>query len=154
MPRAATLLALFALAAAGCGGEDEGLSKEDYLTEADAICAAANRRETALDPGGLGWHYGPKFGDPDFLSEFNAPGRAALRRLRALEPPAEDAAKAAEVIASLERLADAMDEQIAALRAGDRTGESEIVNEYELAYGDLAVAAGGLGLSECQGLSV
>ncbi len=50
-------------------------------------------------------------------------------------------------------MTDALDEQIAALRAGDRAGESEIVNEYELAYGDLARAAGVLGFTECQGLS-
>ena len=155
MPRVTALLALVALAAAvGCGGEDGELSKEDYIAEADAICAKANKRETALDPGGLGWHYGPKFGDAEFLSDFNEPGRAALRRLRALVPPEEDTRAAREVLAAIKRLSEAMDEQIAALRAGDRSGESEIVNDYELAYGDLARAAGALGLSECQGLLV
>ena len=155
MRRAATLLALLALAAAaGCGGEDEGLSKEDYIAEADAICAEANKKEAALEPGGLGWVPGPKFGDPDFMSEFNEPARAALRRLRALEPPEEEAARATDVNAAIKRQIDAFDEQIAALRAGDRTGEPEIVKKYELAYSDLAVAAGGLGLTECQGLSV
>jgi hypothetical protein len=155
MRRAATLLALLALAAAaGCGGEDEGLSTEDYVAEADAICAAANKKETALDPGGLGWHYGPKFGDAQFLSEFNDVGGAALRRLQALEPPEEDATTADEVIASIKRIASAFDDQIAALRAGDRAGESEIVNDYELAYTDLARAAAVLGLTQCQGLGV
>lgn len=154
MRTAATILVLLALAAAaGCGGEDEGLTKEDYIAEADAICAKANEKETALDPGGLGWHYGPRFGDAEFLAEFNDLGRAALRRLRALGPPEEDGATAAEVIAAIERQIDAFDDQIAALRADDRSRESEIVNEYELAYGDLARAAGVLGLTECQGLS-
>jgi hypothetical protein len=153
MRRAATLLALLALAAAaGCGGEDEGLSKEDYVAEADAICAEANKEETALDPGGLGWHYGPKFGDAEFLSEFSEAGGAALRRLQALEPAEGEAGTADEVIASIKRMAGAMEDQIAALRAGDRAGESEIVNEYELAYSDLARAAGVLGLTQCQGL--
>ena len=160
MRSAATLLALVAIAAAapGCGGGDgdsggDALSKEDYVAQADAICAKANKQETALDPGGLGWHYGPKFGDAEFLSEFNDAARAALRRLKALAPPEEDAGTADDALAAIKRQIDAMDEQIAALRAGDRARESEIVNEYELAYGDLARAAGMLGLSECQGLS-
>jgi hypothetical protein len=34
--------------------------------------------------------HGPTFSDPNFLSRFNAVGRAALRRLRALARPEED----------------------------------------------------------------
>lgn len=66
------------VALAGCGGEDEeGLSKQEYVARADAVCAKANKRETAMRPGGLGWHYGPKFSDADFLSQFIAIGERA-----------------------------------------------------------------------------
>src|SRR5215218_7215789 len=90
--RTAALLATATALIAGCGGHDnDRLSEQDFISKAEAICADANRKEAALHPGGLGWHSGPKFGDPEFLSRFNAAGRAALRQLRALAPPEEDA---------------------------------------------------------------
>jgi hypothetical protein len=151
--RLAALLATTTALIAGCGGDDERLSKQDFSSKAEAICADANRKEAALHPGGLGWHSGPKFGDPEFLSRFNAAGRAALRRLRALAPPEEDAKRVDALVSSIDGMVGAVDEQIAALRSGHRDRTQANVRRYELAYSDLATSAGSLGLTECQGLS-
>jgi hypothetical protein len=122
----------------------------------DRPCAGSlplNKKEAALHPGGLGWHSGPKFSDPDFLSRFNAVGHATLRRLNALAPPEEHRKAVDAVLSSSERMVAAMDRQIAALRAGHRARTQANVRQYELAYTDRAAAAGSAGLTECQGLS-
>ncbi len=151
----AALVLLVAAVAMGCGGgdEDKGLTKQEFVARAEAICAEANKKEAALNPGGIGWHYGAKFDDPAFLSKFSAGGRDALRRLKALEPPEEDREKVAAVISSLQAMVSAMGEQAADVRAGRRQTAAN-VNEYERGYGDLAAAAAQYGLTECQGVSV
>ena len=54
------------------------------------------------------------------------------------------------MLAALDRMVAALDVRIAALGSGKQ--ESDAVNDYLGVYGDLVTAAGGLGLSECQGV--
>lgn len=152
---AALVLLAVAAVAMGCGGDDEdkGLTKQQFIARADAICAEANKKEAALDPGAIGWHYGEKFEDSAFLSKFSAPGRDALRQLKALESPEESREQVAAVLSALQATAGALDEQAADVRA-DRRQASENVVAYERGYGDVASAAGQLGFTECQGLFV
>jgi hypothetical protein len=157
---AALAVAAGATTIAGCGGDEaeprsrdaEGPTRQDWVSRADAICADANTSETALEPGPLGWHSGPRFDDPEFLSRFNAVGRAALKQLRALTPPAQDSEEVAAVLSAVERSVAAIDAQIAARRADARRTAAN-VRAYERAYHDLAAAAGPVGLGQCQGLS-
>ena len=155
-PRIAALVLLAVAAAAmGCGGgdDDKGLTKQEFIAKADAICAEANKKEAALNPGEIGWHYGDKFEDSAFLSKFTAPGRDALRQLKALEPPEEDREQVAAALSSLQVMVSALDEQAADVRAGRRQASAN-VTAYERGYGDLATAAGQVGFTECQGVSV
>ena len=155
MRRRSTILALLALGAAGCGGDDEesGLSKEDFIAKADAICAEANKQEAAIVREGPGWHSGPKFSDPELMTEFTAVGRGAVRRLRALEAPEEQRAAFAEVLVKLDVALDAIEKEIAEQRANKRGGTSANSITYETAYSDVAAVAGRAGLTECQGVA-
>jgi hypothetical protein len=152
---AALVLLAAAAAATGCGGDDEdkGPTKQAFIAKADAICAEANKKEAALNPGEIGWHYGDRFEDSAFLSKFTAPGQDALRQLKALEPPKDDRQQMAAVLSSLQALVGALDEQAADARAGRRQASAN-VTAYERAYADLAIAAGQAGLTECQGVAV
>lgn len=150
---ACSALTLLGLALGACGGDDDaGLSRQEFVAKADTICKEANRREAELGPGETGWHYGPKFNDPDFLSRFSAVSGGALRKLRALEPVPAERARVDDVLSAMEARRAAMDSQIAGLRAEKRDIAAANVRAYETAYGDLAAAAGPLGLTECQGV--
>lgn len=158
-----SLAVLAALLIGGCADEDA--SNKDsvgsaatpadasaaYIAEADAICREANEKERALGAEGPGWMYSGQFDDAKFLADFNAIARDALRELKALTPPAEDREKAEAMTEAIDRMADAINVRIKDLRAG-RTDSSAQLKKYEHGYTDLAVAAGPLGLSECQGL--
>jgi hypothetical protein len=152
---------LLALTLAGCGGDDDGsggngnggeASTQEFVKKADAICAEANKKEAALGPEGLGWIFTEQFDDPGFLTRFHAVDQAALRQLNSLELPEEKRQAAEEMISSLTRISDAMEQQIRDLRAKRRDTAAAHVQELETAFSDLAVAAGSVGVSECQGV--
>ena len=155
--RAATAI-LVAAALAGCGSDDGGgaatssaAARAAYATKADAICAAANKREYAAGAEGAGWIYSEQFNDAAYLKRFIAPGREALRKLRALEAPTDEREAAAEMLSAVETLVRSIDGRINDLEStsGDA---SERRRAYLDAFGDLTPAAAVLGLSECQGL--
>jgi hypothetical protein len=156
MTRTAALV-LVAAAIGACGSDDDRGAPENrsatYVSKADAICAQANRMEAAAGAPGPGWIYMPEFDDVKFLKRFNAPGHDALRKLRALEPPAGQRARAATVVASIAQMVQSLDGRIADLEAG--TGDaSDRIKAYLDGYSDLTPAAAVLGLSECQGVSL
>jgi hypothetical protein len=131
------IVAVLILALAGCEDEDEeGLSKQDYVAKADAICADTNRKEI----------------NARFLTTFNAVARTGLRRLRALNPPEEDRQAADKLPSSLERVVASVDEAIAAIRARENERHAPAARDNETAYSDVAASTAELGLSECQGV--
>ena len=151
-------IAIAGLLPAGCGGGDgdggapvaRAAEPPAYVAEADAICKAANAKETALGGGTPGWMFEEQYDDRRFLRRFTDVGRAAARDLRALEAPAQDRAHAQAMLTALDRMVEALDIRIAALRSGQ--GVDDMIDEYMGGYGDLVAAAGALGLSECQGV--
>ena len=160
------MVSFVAVAISGCGGDD-GRSNgairavtttpttpahQQFLADADAICADANKKEVALGAQGPGWMYREQFDDPKFLADFNAIGRAALLKLKALTPPETDGKSMEGVIDSITRMVRALDGRITALRAGQKDNSAAHTRPYERAYLDLASTAGSLGLTECQGL--
>jgi hypothetical protein len=151
---------LVAMAMAACGSDDDrgaakssAASKPGYVAKADGICAEANTKEAAAGAPGPGWIYMPEFDDAGFLKKFNAAGSQAVRKLRALEPPAAHPDRAAAMIAAITKMVRALDGRISDLEAG-KGDASDRIKAYLDGYSDLTPAAAVLGLSECQGVSL
>jgi len=165
----AALVATALLAITGCGGGSDGdaaakngyaaakkarvATKSSYAAKADAICAVANKKEAAAGAPGPGWIYRPEFDDVHFLKRFNAAGREALRKLRALKPPATQRHSAAAMVAAIAKMVHAMDGRMADLQA-HKGNASDRARVYIDGYSDLTPAAAVLGVSQCQGVSL
>jgi hypothetical protein len=139
---ATVIFALLALAlGAGCSG-DEG--KNSYLEDANAICAKVV--DQFPDPSLI--RPGSPAADQQFQQLANARGKA-IRELRLLEPPPDDAATAAKM---LRRLAKSQ----RLLKDAGRLGESEMVVPTLIAAAqeddEAHEAARILGLEDCAGL--
>ena len=146
------VLSAAVLSVAGCGGDDAP-SEEEYIAEADAICLKADKRQAAVEKGIKGGIYGSAFSDEKFLSRYNAVTQDALKQLSALEAPEGEQKAVDDVLAAVESSVAAVDKRISALRSGDRPKQSEAQQDFERAYGNVAAAAGAIGLSRCQGMS-
>lgn len=110
----AAAVAVAVVAAACGGGGGERLTKEEYVAQADAICAKANEQEDALgdvpsDPAGLA----------GYLEQEKAIGEEQVTSLRALEPPEELQAQVEQAYDLLDQVLAKLDEAIAAAKAGD-----------------------------------
>ena len=151
---------LAALAFAGCGGDDAekadtakaSAKPPGFVAKADAICAEANKQERALGAVEVDWIYHEPFSDPEFLAEFTAIGASAVEQLQRLKPPPGDEKLMAAMLSAITRMVTVLEERTADLRSGKDKHHSEQMNAYLTGYSDLAVAAGPLGLTECQGL--
>jgi hypothetical protein len=164
--RAKSIVFLVAVAITGCGDDGEQATRTEaatatkavptatpvprFVAEAEAICADANEKETALGAPGIDWIHSEYFTDLDFLTDFNAIGRSSLRKLRKLAPPEEDREGYETVLASIAEMVRGLDKQIAAVRSGGDAYDA--VKVYERGYLDLAAAGGRLGLTECLGI--
>ena len=131
-----TLAAVAALA--GCGGEGadkgggdganaEGISKSEFVAQADAICADANEERQSFQTPAL-------FARPlnfqrieRYAKKLDALFASAMRKLRALEPPEEDADTVDEILARFERAVGMSDDFVAAQRSQDPQVEGENV---------------------------
>ena len=156
------LVGIALLGLAGCGGDSaggsgatkgRGASKPSYAAQADAICAKANKREAAIGSYGFRLTDLSAFNDADYLRRFNAPGRAALRALRALEPPKAQRRAAATMLAGIQAMVGAFDGRIHDLETG-KGNASDRARAFQDGSGDVAPAAAVLGLSQCQGISL
>lgn len=156
------LVGIALLGLAGCGGDsaggsgatkDRAVSKPTYAAQADAICAKANKREAAIGSYGLSLTDRSAFNHIDYLRRFNAPGQAALRALRALEPPKAQRRTAATMLAGIQAMVGAIDGRIHDLETG-KGNASDRARAFQDGFGAVAPAAAALGLSECQGVSL
>lgn len=156
------LLGTALLALTACGGDstggsgvkkDRAVSKPSYVAQADAICAKANKSEAAVGSHGLALTDMPDFNDADYLKRFTAPGHVAVRKLRALDPPAAQRDSAAKMLGAMQRMEAALDGRIVDLKAG-KGNASDRARAFQDAYSDLTPAAAVLGVSECQGVSL
>lgn len=145
------VVGLASIATSACGGDDDdggGLSKEDYIAQADAICEEANKSETdsGVPPAGV------PIDDPEVQQTLVTILRDTVADLRALKAPEGEEADAAKVISHLEAARAAREDQFAASRAKDSDAESKAENEFFTASQDLGASAGAFGLTHCQAL--
>jgi len=103
--------ALLALLAA-CGGSS-GLSKADYVKQADAVCRDGAKQIAALEvPSDV-------TGLPAAAARVVAVQRATLDRLRAIHPPKADKAQIAKWIALVDQTLDQAEMSASSQRRGD-----------------------------------
>ena len=98
--RSVAVPAAAVLSVAGFGG-DEGLTTQEYVAKADAICLDTAKKQAAVEKGITGGTYGAAFNDEKFLSRYNAVTRNALKRLSALDAPEEERKAVANVLAAV-----------------------------------------------------
>jgi hypothetical protein len=146
-----------ALALAGCGGDDETtaettaatgatgpvteLTQEEFVSQANAICADVNTELAALSQ--------PQ--DLQALADYAAEGLAivepALEQFQAITPPADLQAQWAEYLAAAEEQVELTRQLQAAAEAGDQQEATALLNQLrELDNEDRARE---LGLDEC-----
>jgi hypothetical protein len=131
---------------AGCGGGGDGgerLSKDEWIEEADAICARADEEVGALtEPSTLDEI-------PEFTESASEISREALADLRALQPPEEDQATVDEMLDLVEQQIE-LGEQIGeAARDGDQEEVQRLAAEAEPLEGEANEKARQYGLEDC-----
>jgi hypothetical protein len=131
--------------AAGCGGGGGGdrLTKEEYIQQADAICADATEQIDAL-------------GQPQSLEDLAAMTKQAvaiaadqLEKLRALVPPEEIEEQVNRAYDLLEQQNGVADEIVAAAEAGDAEKIQQLVDEAAPLEQEGDDIAANIGLQEC-----
>jgi hypothetical protein len=123
-PRGTAVLALVlaALIPAGCGDDDDGVSRDGYAKRVNKVCDDAERQLRKLDIGSA--ETSAEVGA--LIDDVIAKSRAAIDRLKALERPSGDAGETADrFVATLEGefagdALPALDDLKAAIRSGDR----------------------------------
>ena len=131
-----------ALIAAGCGSDDGGgddsspeLTKEEFITQADAICADGEAELTAAAEEQFGSATEPpsQKEQEEFISTTVADNlQSQLDQIRELNAPDADEEQLNEILDSLQSLIDRARDEPAAVLAGEETGASELAGEYGL----------------------
>lgn len=140
---AAAVGAATSLALAACGGGDDGLSREEFVSEADSICAEYDQRVEEID-------------DPQSLDDVERYADEAkpviedgMAELRALEPPDELQEQWDDYMASSEESLDYLDELREAAASGDEARIQEIAQEVSEKNEDADRLAQDIGLQDC-----
>jgi hypothetical protein len=142
---------LAAAAVAGCGGDDSGeLSKDEFIAQADQICADFNESadadqqefESLLDQGDFE-------AAADSFDQTAADSEEALAELEALPPPAEDQETIDEWLAILGKQPALAQEFSDALRARDVQAINALGPEVQRLDADSDAIADEYGMVDC-----
>jgi hypothetical protein len=140
--RSHAAVAVLVLLVAGCGG---GLSKDELVAKADAICKRVNQR-MAKEP------------DPKSAADLErlakrtvAISNPAIRDMEALEPPDELKADFKKFIASLKQQLDLTKKIGAAAAKGDTAGIQKVGADAQKAENEYRRLTGKIGFKECGG---
>lgn len=136
---AAATLAL--AVAAGCGGDDEALSRAEFIAQASEICAAGNSRIAVAVPIGTG--DGPPSGAAgrEFFDTIIRETRRQIDEIAALKPPDELQAGVDDLEASARAITAEVEDQ----------GPEAYFASQENPWAEVAAKAGALGVSGCAG---
>jgi hypothetical protein len=141
----AVVLAAGALLASACGGDDggEGLSREELISQADAICEEYDQRTEDVEA--------PQ--DLDDVDRFAGETRTLIREgldeLRELEPPEELADDYNAWISQSEENLGVLDDLEEAAAAGDEGQVQQVLSEAEEAGAQADQLAADIGFEEC-----
>jgi hypothetical protein len=141
----AVLVGVLVLLATGCGGSNARLSKEDFQTQANAICAKYQKQLNALGA--------PSSIDevPDLVEQALAILNKEVDEIAALNPPEELQSDFDKMIAASNNTKAAADDLSAAAKAGDQAAVQKALEEGNAASTQADQLATNLGLSECKG---
>jgi hypothetical protein len=146
-PRAVCLAAAAGVSAslllAACGGDGDGLSREEFVAEADAICAEFDQRVQEIEQ--------PQSLDDveRYADEAQPLIEEGMTELRELKPPEELQEQWDAYIASSEQSVDFLDELREAGAAGDPERIQEIAQEVSEVNDEANGIARELGLEDC-----
>jgi hypothetical protein len=143
---AAALMGVFALLATGCGGGDGArLSKQEFQTQANAICAKYEKQLKAI-------------GSPTSIEEIPDLVDQALvildkeiDEVSALNPPEELQGNFDKMLAATGRTKAAASDLSEAAKAGDQAAVQKALEEGNAASNDADELAANLGLGDCNG---
>lgn len=133
----APLVLTVAVVAAGCGGSDSGPAptQAEYITQADAICKAANDEIVAVAQDQFGSAQPTQQELATFASDTVVPNlQGQLDDLGALTPPEGDSETTSEIYASLEEAISALEaDPVGALNNNpDLERATQLASEYGL----------------------
>lgn len=144
----AALVGGFALLAAACGGGDGGgdrLTKAEFQSQANAICAKYQDQLDALDT--------PTSIEeiPDLVDQALAILDKEIDEIAALNPPEELQGDFDKMLAASDKTKAAADDLSAAAKSGDQGAVQKALDEGNAASKEADQLAGNLGLDKCQG---
>jgi transcriptional regulator with AAA-type ATPase domain len=141
--RGCAVVAVALIAAGGCGGGDDRLSRDEYVKQADAICAKYQKRLDAL----------PEPENVQELKELVDEGlpiaREGYQELKALEPPEELEADVSEWFERNDRNLELIEELGQAAEEGDEQRIQSLASEAEKNEEEADRIATGIGLDVC-----
>jgi hypothetical protein len=130
--------------AAGCGGDD-GLSREEFVSEADAICQEFDQRLDDVEE--------PQ--SPEdverYVDEVRPVIEDGLNELEELQPPEELEGRWNELVASNDESLEALDDLRQAAANGDQERLQEITEDASQRDAESDRIAQEIGLQECTG---
>jgi hypothetical protein len=140
----AALAGVLVLLVAGCGGGGGGrLSKEDFQSQANAICAKYQKQIDAIGA--------PSSLDeiPDLISQILPILNKEIDEISALEPPEELQSDLDKMLAATDRTKAAADDLSEAAKAGDQAAVQKALEEGNAASKEADDLAANLGLQDC-----
>jgi hypothetical protein len=145
---AALLVGVFVLlfaSACGGGGGDTRLSREEFESQANAICAKYQKQLKALgSPSSLDEI-------PDLVEQALAILNKEVDEIAALNPPEKLQSDFDKMIAASNKTKAAADDLSAAAKSGDQAAVQQALEDGNAASKEADQLATGLGLSECKG---
>jgi hypothetical protein len=140
---AALVGVLIMLATACGGGSDTRLSKAEFQSQANAICAKYQKQLNAIDE--------PTSLDevPDLVDQALVILNKEIDEVAALNPPEELQGDFDKMIAASNKTKAAADDLSAAAKSGDQAAVQKALEEGNAASNEADQLAANLGLSEC-----
>ncbi|HTU14249.1 MAG TPA: hypothetical protein VMF31_03555 [Solirubrobacterales bacterium] len=138
---------------AGCGGSDDdsgGLSKDEFIAQADQICADAT---AATDANEAEFDSAVQSGDldaaADLIADSNTTIQDAIDEIAALEPPEDDQATIDEFLSLSDDQADVAGQVEDAIRAGDNETLNELGTQADKLQKESDALADDYGFIDC-----